>query len=456
MPNPNLIVSEDTSRDHPPSLTAEGMIGDHLSDLGWAAPWLHQRKSEAWERYQRLPVPRRSDESWRFATVRDLDLTAYHLPQGMGSRPSGAGTDTVPIESIAGLLEFQDDETLRHVAPPEDLRARGVIFCSMEEALREHGPLVREHLLSRLPDIGSKKYEALHEALFHNGTFLYVPADVEIKAPFLVRHWTGDIDGTALFPHTLVVTERHAVVTLFEIFQARSADTAHFVGGVGDIYAGEGAKVHYHAIQDWNRNTLAFHLNSASAERDALLKSVTVHVGSRHTRNEQHCRILGQGASVDLDSLVVATGKQEIDQRTLQTHAAPDGHSDLLFKNVLCDEARTIFSGLIRVEEEAQRTDAYQTNRNLLLNENAEANSLPGLEIGANDVKCSHGATTGKIDDTNLFYFLSRGISREVAEELLVFGFFEEIVEKIDHEEVRDLIRDIVRKRFREQYTAAK
>ncbi len=429
-------------------LGSSSVFQECLSGFGWAAPWIHKLKQDAWERFQRLPAPHRKDEQWRFASVQDLALDSFRLPVVAGDSSAGVPSFDA-IRNASARMVFHDDALVEAPRLPDTLREQGVIYCPMDEALREYPELVREHLLTRLPGIGSQKYESLHAALFHNGTFLYVPANVEIAEPFITVHWSGLDDGTALFPHTLVVVGDNARATVLDLFQSVDPGTRHFVCGVSDVYAGAGSHVHYETVQNWNLNTVAFHLNSASAERDAALKSITVNLGSAHTRNEQHCRILGAGASVDTDSLTVAKGTQEIDQRTMQTHSAPNGHSDLLFKNALLDDARTIFSGLIRVDEVAQQTDAYQTNRNLLLSDTAEANSLPGLQIAANDVKCSHGATTGSIDDTNIFYFLSRGIPRRMAEELIVFGFFEEIVSRFDNDELSDFVRELVQNKFR-------
>ncbi len=178
------------------------------------------------------------------------------------------------------------------------------------------------------------------------------------------------------------------------------------------------------------------------------MKSVALNMGSSYARLENQVNILGAGANVKMYSLTVATGEQEFDQRTLQTHDAPSAVSDLLYKNALFDNARTIFSGMIRVEPDAQFTDAYQTNRNLLMSPKAEAVSLPGLEIEANDVKCSHGATTGQVDDAQLFYLQSRGIPKPVAYKLLVTGFFEEIIEKVNDDELAESLRVLLKNRF--------
>ena len=233
-----------------------------------------------------------------------------------------------------------------------------------------------------------------------------------------------------------------------EFQNGAAADTEHLVIANAHLYAGNGAKPQHRIIQNWNERTISFQLNTSNAQRDVESKQVIVNLGSQQARQEIHGKIFGSGSNVELYSLGVPRGTQEFDQRTLQTHIAPNSRSDLLYKNALSDETRTIFSGLIIVEEGAQQTDAYQTNNNLMLSDKAEANSLPGLEIGANDVKCSHGATSGRIDDSEIFYFLARGIPRAKAQELMVFGFFEEIVEKFRNDELAEYVRGLVQQKF--------
>ena len=215
-----------------------------------------------------------------------------------------------------------------------------------------------------------------------------------------------------------------------------------------DIHAGPGSQVHRLAVQAWGAATQSFQVDNTCGERDALISSVNAAVGSRRARLENTVRLDGAGADVRLYGISVAAGEQEFDQRTLQVHAAGQAKSDLLFKNALLGKARTIFSGLIKVAPDAQRTDAYQTNRNLLLSPDAEADSLPGLEIEANDVKCSHGATTGQVSPEELFYLRARGIPLAAAQELLAQGFLEEVLAKVGHDEAAEAVRGMLREKF--------
>jgi Fe-S cluster assembly protein SufD len=295
--------------------------------------------------------------------------------------------------------------------------------------------------------LGSEKFAALHTALNRNGTLLFVPENVEIELPFVSYHWASGKES-AVFPHTLVIAKDNSKVTFVDVYGSDDKDSAQLACGVSTLYAGPGSKVEYHTIQNWNEASLSFNHLTTIAQRDSQIRAFGLNIGSKHARNEGHTIIDGPGSNAEIFSLTVAHKNQEMDQRTLQSHNAPNARSNLLFKNALQDNSKTIFSGLIKVAEEAQQTDAYQTNRNLLLSPTAEANSLPGLEILANDVKCSHGATTGQIDDNELFYLLARGINKSTAQQLLVFGFFEEIFEKMKNEELANFHRKLVHLKF--------
>jgi len=274
-----------------------------------------------------------------------------------------------------------------------------------------------------------------------------VPKGVTIEAPFINYYWTSGA-RSAVFPHTLVVAEDNAQVSVVDVFFSETAENEALNVAVANIHAGAGANVFRKVVQDWNEKTVSFQLDTTVAERDAQVKNVAVNIGAERARYEAQTRIEGAGAHVKMYSLTVAEENQEFDQRTYQIHNAPNAVSDLLYKNALLDSSRTIFSGLIKVAEDAQQTDAYQTNRNLLLDPSADANSMPGLEILANDVKCSHGATTGNVDEDELFYMMSRGIPKRAAMQLMVFGFFEEIIEQVASDELAGNLRALIHKKF--------
>ncbi len=253
--------------------------------------------------------------------------------------------------------------------------------------------------------------------------------------------------GSAVFPHTLVIAGDNAKLTVVDLFV--SADgTSHFACGANDLYAGHGAQVSYVAAQNWSQDALSLQFNSTVVRRDARVQSLNVHLGARQARHESLSQLQAPGGFSEMLALTVAGGPREYDQRTLQIHQAPNTKSDLLYKNALRDSSRTIFSGLIVVDPDAQKTDAYQSNRNLMLSDDAEANSLPGLEIQANDVRCTHGATSSRIDPEQEFYLQSRGIGQAAADELLIFGFFEDVLARLENETLRDMLRVLIRTKF--------
>ncbi len=222
------------------------------------------------------------------------------------------------------------------------------------------------------------------------------------------------------------------------------ADVKCLAVGANDLYAGHGSQLTYVAAQGWSRQTLSFQLNSTIVRRDARMQSLNIHLGARQARHESLSQLQAPGAFSEMLALTIADGTQEFDQRTLQMHQAPNTKSDLLYKNALLGSARTIFSGLIAVDPDAQKTDAYQSNRNLMLSDNAEANSLPGLEIHANDVRCTHGATTSRIDPEQQFYLQSRGIPPATAHELLIAAFFEEVLGRLENEELHSALSELI------------
>jgi Fe-S cluster assembly protein SufD len=414
----------------------------HLANCAGLPSWWLEAKKSAWDQFLALPMPKRNDERWRFSNVAALDLDWLKLPA-----PATTSPLSIPSFPHAAELSFSNGELTGSTELPKALSDRGVIFCSFRDALLKHGDLVKRFFQKHSAELGSEKFVALNTAFTNSGAFLYVPKGVEIAEPFSVQHTVSGADG-AVFPHTIVALEDHAKATLAEFFLSPDAGARQFASGVNDLYAAPGAQLTYIGAQHWSDQTLSFQSNSIIADRDARVVSLNLHLGGKQARHESHSRLQGPGAHSEMLALTVAQREQEFDQRTLQTHKAPNTSSNLLYKNVLMDKAKTIFSGLIIVEADAQKTDAYQSNRNLMLSDEAEANSLPGLEIQANDVRCTHGATTGQIEPEQEFYLLSRGIKPDQAHELLVFGFFEEVLSKLENEPLHDALRTFIESKF--------
>ncbi len=405
--------------------------------------WLHPLKDERWAEYLRLPTPSRKDESWRFSSLKALDVSPYRLAPGNGILHQDPLID-LPADKVH-RIRIVNDQVVESIAP-DDLPA-GAVVLPFQQAWETHPTLLREYLYVQRPGLGSDKIAALHNALNSNGVLIFLPDGVSLEKPVWIDYSLTENLG-AVFPYTLIVTGKGCRVSVVEHFYSDESVGSSFACGATHLYAGEASDVSYLGLQRWNRQSLSFQLNTVEARADSRVKNLVLQLGSQRMRHENHSRITGRGAHVDMFSLSIANEQQELDQRTLQDHCAPGSISDLLYKNALSDKARTIFSGLIKVEKEAQQTDAYQTNRNLLLSDDADAVSMPGLEILANDVKCSHGATSGQVDDSELFYMLSRGLPPLVARQLLVTGFLDELLQKIEQPELQEIARNLMEQRL--------
>ncbi|HEY8932154.1 MAG TPA: Fe-S cluster assembly protein SufD [Rariglobus sp.] len=435
-------------------------FAQHLSQRGYLPAWWLETKKAAWNQFNALPMPARTDETWRFSNISTLDLSGFELPED--ASPHIPNLSSFPH---AAEIIFSNRQLIARSALPAELAAKGVIFAPLDEALTQHGDLVKKYFQKHPANLGSEKFVALNTAFTASGALLYVPKGVEITEPFVLQHTLAGANK-AVFPHTIVVLEDNAKATLVEFFVSAPAaasvsgsqlsapnsqlpQSRHLASGVNDLHAGPGAQLTYVGAQNWSGDTLAFQTNSIVAERDARVLSLNVHLGGRQARHESHSRLLGPGAHSEMLALTVATGDREFDQRTLQTHVSPHTTSNLLYKNALLDTAKTIFSGLIIVEPDAQKTDAYQKNRNLMLSDEAEAHSLPGLEIQANDVKCSHGSTSARIEPEQEFYLQARGIKLADAKQMLVFAFFEEVLNQLTDEALHASLRMLIESKFK-------
>lgn len=410
-----------------PVLSSEAVAA--LSEQLNEPEWLRERRLRSWLVYQQTPMPTAADEEWRRTDIRKLNPEAF--------RPAadvlGASTEAAP-EASSGSMQIINgrvvDVTLEAAA-----REQGVLLTSLSEAAASYPELVQRYLATLVTDEYSK-FAALANAM-GSGIFLYVPANVRVELPINVT-FTATEAGSSVFPRTLIVAERFAEVTLIESYESPDFDQESLsVAGV-EVFGGEGSQVRYVNIQEWGAGVRHFLVERHSVARDAQNNNLNIAVGGKWSKSNVEARFEGPGARCEMLGLFFASGSEFFDHHTLQDHTAPNCFSDLLYKGVLRDTSRTVFSGLIRVEPGAQKTDAYQTNRNLLLSDAARADSIPNLEIGANDVRCSHGASVGPIDKEQLFYLMARGLSRRDAERMIVDGFLEPIVSRIPLEGVRD------------------
>ncbi|HVG89765.1 MAG TPA: Fe-S cluster assembly protein SufD [Gaiellales bacterium] len=363
--------------------------------------WLAGKRAAARERYDALPVPSNREEAWRYTNLRGFD------PDAFTTGPSA-------------------------VTLSEDELADGVVFGSLARAAAEHPQLVERHYGAVVAE--GEKFAAGNAARWDDGVFLHVAAGVEVDTPLRARLDVAG-EGTAQYYRALIVLEPGARATFVEEF---TSDAAGYLNVVVELVIGDGAKLEYVTIQEHEHGTRQFGTHRATVGRDAELDWVAIGLGGTRAKSRMESYLADQGANVKVTGAYFLRESEHADYDTTQEHAAPNTTSDLFFKGVLADSARAVWRGVIRVDKGAQRTDAYQENRNLLLSREAHADSIPGLEIEANDVRCTHGATVGQIDKMQLFYLMSRGLSRAQAEQLIVRGFFQPILDRIESAEVRE------------------
>jgi Fe-S cluster assembly protein SufD len=307
--------------------------------------------------------------------------------------------------------------------------AKGVQVCDLATC-DEPGD---ELALGQCSDASPDAFTVLHDAFLPGGALIRVPAGVVVEQPIVVLHWSEG-DGLATFPHTLVDVGENAEVTVFDRFGSPDTgpgSTGMLVDAVVELIVADNAHVRYVSVQEHGPRTWQVALQRAHVGRDASLRSAAVALGGDYARLRSESRLMGEGAESDLMAVYFGDGHQMLDFRTLQDHAAPRTRSDLLFKGAVEDEAQSVYSGLIRIRKDAQKSNAFQTNRNLVLTEGAEAKSVPNLEIEADDVKCSHASTVGPIDEDQLYYLASRGVPPDEAERLIVLGFFDDVFEQL-------------------------
>jgi Fe-S cluster assembly protein SufD len=402
--------------------------------------WFNESRQAGWKRFLELAMPTRRDEEWRFARLKQLDFEGVHLPD---PEPPVGHCGAAGLEKRAARFGFIND-TLNE---SEANLPEGVICLPLDQALAEHGELVAEHFMKSASTLGSAKFVALHQAHLSTGMFIYVPDNVQVADPIEVFHWLSG-DHIITFPHTLVVTGKNAQVSVVDYFQSDSTARNAWAIAVNDLVAGPGSQLNYLVLQDLCDQARMIQVNNTTVARDATAKSFILNVGTAWARQESLSRMKGENSHSDMISVSIARDAQEYDQRTFQHHASPRSYSDLLYKNTLYDESRTVFSGLIQVDEGAHFTDAYQTCRNLMMSETAEANSMPGLEINADQVKCSHGSTAAMIDDEEIFYLRARGIKSQIARQLVAQGFSVEAIARLRNEALEEIVLSFSAREF--------
>jgi len=401
--------------------------------------WLADERRAALRTYAATPFPTNRDEVWRYTQLERFAIDGLDLVEGP--------RDDAVVDRVAMRIADSDAEAALVIKNGEVVRRAGhvgqggVVFTDLRTAVRDHEALVREHLYS-VVNATMSKAAALDAALWTNGTFLYVPRDVEVALP-LGTFTTADRGGLSA-GRTLIVVDVNARVTFLDEYTSEPIGERLAHHAATEIVLKDGAKLRYVSLQNWSRDAMQQNKIRARLGRDARLESLTVSLGGDAARAEVEVRLEGPGAESEMLGLYFADEGQHFNQYTVQHHATDHGLSDLLFKGALRDASTAVYSGVIVVDPGAQKTDAYQTNRNLLLDGESEVVSIPQLEIGANDVKCSHGSTSGPVPEDQRFYLMSRGLRPEVAEHVLVTGFLYEVTSRVTLPKVSQYVERVV------------
>jgi Fe-S cluster assembly protein SufD len=401
--------------------------------------WLVTSRRAAWHQFQQMEWPSRKDEEWMRSDLRPFKLQQYALPAV--EPPSTLEEASVPQRLAEGVDPAGVIATLNGAVVAESLEARwaskGVLFGDLSRLATEQPDLVRKYL-GNTAKSDVDRFAALHAATWSGGHFLYVPRGVCIEQP--LRVVAGLTNGGTDTGHTLIVIDEGAEATfLYESSSSDALAKGLHVGAV-EIIVRPGGNLRYVNLQDWGRGVWHFAHHRARLDRDANLQWTIAALGSRFSQVSQQVSLEGVGASCQVNGVMFTQDQQQLTYNTLQQHHAPQCRSDFLYKAALQDKSRTVWRGMIAVEPLAQKTDGYQRNDNLLLSDQSRADSIPGLEIQADDVRCTHGSTSGKVDEELIFYAQSRGFTRKEAARMIVTGFFQQIFDRITIESVREAL----------------
>ncbi len=402
-------------------------------------------RKKAWEIYKSQNLPVKSEEAWRRTDISQLDPAQFTLPGNVNHK----GKSSIPSEILepltdknhAGQIVLSGNDSTSDVT--DELSKTGIVFSTFSNVMKTN-PKLLEKCFGKVVKAEEGIFPSLVQALAQDGILLYVPKNVKVELPLHSLLW-GAEKKTAYLSHVIVVLEKNSEVTyIHETGSPDNGTEPSMHAGIVEIFVGENAKLQFVELQSFGKNVWNFSNERARVDTNGTIEWTFGAIGSRLTKNFTDLDLAGKGATGKMSGFYFTNGTQHLDHDTQQNHLAPNTTSDLLFKGALLDSSRSVWQGMIYVAPEAQKTDGYQANRNLILSKNAHADLLPGLEILADDVRCTHGATVGKIDQDEVFYLLSRGIPRKEAERLIVEGFFDPIMQRIPFEGVKNRFQQYI------------
>jgi Fe-S cluster assembly protein SufD len=413
-------------------------------------PDVNSYREKAWKNFVNLPMPSRKDEAWRRTDLHRMKAELFRIqnidePNSLFHLTNEYSEDFLKGGNLGGEIVLQPGE--KRIFLSEELLAKGVIFTDLLSAEEKYPEIIRK-IEGQIVHSDEGKFSALSAALADRGVLLYVPKGIKVEKPL---HSLLSFSGkeAASFSHTLVWLEEDASVTyIHESASTTEEETQALHCGTVEIKVGTGAVLQFVELQSWGEHVWNFTHERAQVEREGTIDWIFGSIGSHLTKNFLDLDLISQGARGRMSGFYFANHDQHLDHDTQQNHLAPNTTSDLLFKGAVRDKGRSVWQGMIYVAPQAIHADGYQANRNLVLGPKARADSIPGLEILTDDVRCTHGATVGKIDADQVFYFLCRGIPQEEAEKTIVEGFFDPIMQRIPLEGIRERFQLDIQKKM--------
>ncbi|MCB0169194.1 MAG: Fe-S cluster assembly protein SufD [Anaerolineae bacterium] len=412
--------------------------------------WLKSMRQTAWTVFEETPMPTTSDEAWRRTNIKKVKWNKFALngsssvkaTQALADLPEAVQSALEGDYPASGRLVIANNQVV-YLEISEAVAGEGVIFSDLSTAVAEHPELIQQYLASEAVPPSNSKFAALSSALWQAGVFLYLPKGVEVEEPFQVAY-VLDGPGSVSLPRTLIVGDQSSSATIIEEEISLSEHGQGLNVGVVEIYANADSKIRYVEVQRWGEDVYNFNVKRSVGQNDSNVIWETGQLGGRLTKTYFDSLLPGNGASMEFNGVYFLEGKQHLDTDCLIRHTGLYTNGDLLLHGALKDSSRSVFTGLIKIDPTGQQTNSYLKNENLLLDDTARADSIPSLEIDANDVRASHGATIGKIVEEYVFYLMSRGIPRNTAVRMVVEGFFYKVFDRMYNKRVKEKLSQAV------------
>ncbi len=423
---------------------------EEIAEKNSEPSWMKEKRLESWHVFKIMPMPTGQEETWRrtdFNRFRIIETLPYMDPvlqtQDHNNLKYGIRPSILSYKDTSGIL-IQRNSHMVFNTLADDLRRKGVIYTDIITAIQKHPDLMKSYLMTDCIKPDNSKFTAIHSACMNGGVFLYIPEGVEVHLPIRAL-FSMKTNGDGMFYHTLIIAGAYSKVTYIEECSSNSNDNQSISNNVVEVFLNEGATVNYLGLQDLSTDVYHFATKRAIVNRDASMNWIEGSKGSKLTKSYLESILKESGANTGIFGTFSGTNDQHIDISTFIHHLAPDTTADLLINCALKDRARSVFQGMIKIEKKAQKTDSYMANHNLILGDKARADSIPRLEIEADDVHATHGVSIGQIDEEQLFYLMSRGISPKDSKDMIVNGLFEAVLRKVKTDDVKKTLRDFIK-----------